>query len=108
MDPSSNYAHGFSYWSNCEDLQYNPSVTKTLVPPLAGDLKRMDRIYIENIEESVVKSLRSYLDFLLKKQRETNATHTNSVTEQASLEDYQSYLRPRIEKTKALITLIES
>lgn len=108
MDPSSNYAHGFSYWSNCEDFNYNPSVTKTLVPPLAGDLKRMDRIYIENIEESVVKSLRSYLDFLLKKQRETNATHTNSVTEQASLEDYQAYLRPRIEKTKALITLIES
>jgi len=108
MDPPSNYAHGFSYWSNCEDFDYNPSVTKTLMPPLAGDLKKMSRIYMENIEDSIVKSLRSYLDYLLRKQKETNDITSNSVTEQAALDEHRSYLRIRIEKTKALIALIES
>jgi hypothetical protein len=78
------------------------------MPPMAVDLKKMSRIYIENIEDSIAKSLRSYLDYLLRKQKETNDIKTNSVTEQASLDEHQSYLRIRIEKTRALLILIES
>lgn len=98
------YSHGFSYWSNCDEL-----ARTSIVPPM----KRMPRFYTDvydarplfTVEDSVIQTLTIYMRFLKNKMKEAEVPKT-SVTEQAALDELRDHLKPRIEKTQALLDLI--
>ena len=103
------YTHGFSYWSNGDEHTGSTSVT----PPLFTNVKRMPRFYVNlydarpvfTVEDSVIQNLTIYLHFLEKKMKEAEVPN-NSVTEQEALDQLREFLKPRIEKTRALLELI--
>ena len=57
------------------------------------------------VEDSVIQNLTIYLRFLNEKLKESDVS-TNSVTEQAALQELKEHLLPRIEKTEALLAYI--
>lgn len=102
------YTHGFSYWSNCDE-----HTRTTVPPPLFTEVRRMPRFYLGvydarplfTVEDSVIQNLTIYLRFLEEKMKEAEVLK-NSVTEQAAQDQLLEHLKPRIEKTRALLELI--
>ena len=97
----SEYTYGYSYWSNNEDISVSPPLVR--VPRTYLTDYDMKPLY--TLEDSLIQNLRIYLRFLEDKLKETNV-QTNSGTEQAALDELREHLKPRIEKTTALLQLV--